>query len=70
MERLLLTMDPVRTSPHLRELALSSLGSAAHAVGTHIMPYFSTFIEVSKTYLTQHFTDEDSIKLQVQALGK
>ncbi|XP_059474979.1 importin-4-like [Neocloeon triangulifer] len=66
MERLLMTLDP-RFSIHLRELALSAIGSTAMAAKKNILPYFPHIIEVLKTFLIVHASEDDK-PLQVQAL--
>ncbi|KAF4521358.1 hypothetical protein B566_EDAN006947 [Ephemera danica] len=68
MERLLLTLDPSKTSPHLRTLALSAIGSVAKPAKDKLLPYFPAIIEVLKTYLTQPATTKELVDLQVQSL--
>lgn len=68
MERLLALLDS-QFSVHLRELAMSAIGSATNAAKDKIVPYFPHIIEVLKSYLTLEASD-DNKPLQIQALGK
>ncbi|XP_032225458.1 importin-4 [Nematostella vectensis] len=52
---------------HLKELAISALGAAANAAKENIIPYFSSIVELIKTYLTNPGTTEGNL-LQVQAI--
>lgn len=66
MERLFETLRPENTA-HLRELAMSSVASAAKAAKSQMLPYFQQIIEVLKVYLVES-DDEDIISIRPQAI--
>lgn len=68
MERLLMTLK-LENAVQIQELALSTIGAAASAVKTGILPFFPKIIEHLKKYLVEN-PEPESICLQVQAIGK
>ena len=72
MKRLLPMMsvsnDGSTTSIHVRELAISGVGSAANAVGSKILPYFDTVMTNLKHYLSLDYQEEENQLLLTQSM--
>lgn len=66
LERLFETLNP-NNSVKLRELALSSVSSAASAAKTNMLPYFPRLIEGLKMYFVKS-DNEDIVELRPQAI--
>ena len=72
MKRLLPMMavsnDGSHPSIHVRELAISGVGSAANAVGSKILPYFDTVMIHLKHYLSLDYQEEENQVLLTQSM--
>ena len=72
MKRLLPMMavpnDGSHPSVHVRELAISGVGSAANAVGSKILPYFDTVMTHLKYYLLLDYEVEENQVLVTQSM--
>jgi len=55
------------TTTHAKELAISAIGAIANAACEEIVPYFQEIINQLKLFLSPT-TDEDQLKIQMQAL--
>ena len=72
MKRLLPMMavsnDGSTASIHVRELAISGVGSAANAVGSKILPYFDTVMTNLKHYISLDYQEEENQVLLTQSM--
>lgn len=55
---------------HVCELALSAIGAAANASKEHMLPYFEKIISILQRYLAMEKKEDESMCLQVQAVGE
>ena len=72
MKRLLPMMsfsnDGLTASKHVRELAISGVGSAANAAGSKILPYFDVVMTNLKHYLSLDYQEEENQVLLTQSM--
>ena len=60
--------DGMTASKHIRELAISGIGSAANAVGGKIVPYFDSVMTNLKHYLSLDYQEEENQVLLTQSM--
>ena len=72
MKRLLPMMavsnDGSTASIHVRELAISGVGSVANAVGSKMLPYFDTVMTNLKHYISLDYQEEENQLLLTQSM--
>merc|ERR1719400_243316 len=60
--------DGLTASKHVRELAISGVGSAANAAGSKILPYFDVVMTNLKQYLSLDYQEEENQVLLTQSM--